>query len=270
MSGKKLVGIDQEIIEAYLSGTSPVVLGERYGTSNVTIYNLLKRNGIQRRSPHEASLKYPYDESFFDTIDSQEKAYFLGLMYADGYNNQSQNYIALTLTDYELVQRFRSVVNSCRPIHEIDAARTSGRMRTQAYELKLYGNRISSALADKGCSQRKSLTLEFPAEDKLPTSLIPAFCRGYFDGDGCIHVRKQGWNKVVHIVGTEKFLTHMAECLPCPSFVRPRHNARVWFLGIYRMDHVTAFRDWLYKQATVFLPRKYDLFFSIQPVNAAA
>jgi hypothetical protein len=251
-------------MEEYISGISCTVLGRKYGTSNVTIINILKRHGIERRSFHASKLKYKYDESFFDNIDTEEKAYFLGLMYADGYNHETADYISLCLTDYELVDRFRHALATDRPIYEGHSSRRDGYIGKLKYDLRVFGKHICSALASKGCYQGKSLSLKFPPADILPIGLASAFCRGYFDGDGCIHIRKQGRNKVVHICGTEAFLTSMANRLPCPSYVRQRHQNTIWFLGIYQMEHINSFRDWLYESATIWLDRKRCKFYDLE------
>lgn len=260
-SSRKLDGLEQQIIEEYKTGISCNSLGKKYNVSNVTIINLLQRSGIARRTYHDAMTKYPYDEYFFEIIDTEEKAYFLGLMYADGYNNQKENSISLTLTDYELVESFRKALQTNHPIYEYGSSTRPGYIGKDCYSLKIFGKNISSNLANKGCYQGKSLTLKFPNENVLPTQLIHHFCRGYFDGDGCIHIRKQGNNKVVHICGTEHFCMEMAKNLPVDSFVNRRHKAKIWFLGIYKMKDIYGFRDWLYKDAAIFLERKKELFF---------
>lgn len=257
---RKLNGLELQVIEEYLSGQTPKELGLKYGTSNVTIYNTLIRHGISRRNPHEAKLRYPYDEHFFDKIDTEQKAYVLGLWYADGTNHESTNSIHLCLKDVDLVYTVKALFDTEHPVY------TS---RTDYAAFVLHGKHISSTLARLGCRQQKSLTATFPTEMQVPKELMPHFIRGYFDGDGCIHIRKQGWNKVVHICGTEAFLSTMATYLPVRSFLRPRHKKPIWFLAIYRMEDIDQFRDWMYLGATVWLERKRFLFFKQNPVLAA-
>ena len=43
--------------------------------------------------------KYPIDEQFFDAIDSEEKAYFLGMLYADGTNSMKKTEVSLRLQE---------------------------------------------------------------------------------------------------------------------------------------------------------------------------
>lgn len=70
-------------------------LSEKYCITTVAIIGLLKRRGYIMKPQTELQRKYPINETFFDTIDTQEKAYILGLLYADGYNNTGRNSVNL-------------------------------------------------------------------------------------------------------------------------------------------------------------------------------
>ena len=54
--------------------------------------------------------------------------------------------------------------------------------------ITISNRKIVSDIMSHGCLPRKSFTCEFPLA--LSTHLIPSFLRGYFDGDGCITIRK--------------------------------------------------------------------------------
>lgn len=43
------------------------------------------------------SRKYDVDDAYFDIIDTQDKTYFLGLLYADGCNYENQGVIKIDL-----------------------------------------------------------------------------------------------------------------------------------------------------------------------------
>lgn len=53
--------------------------------------------------------------------------------------------------------------------------------------LQINSKEIGNLLINKGCTPRKSLTLQFP---EIPTNYLPDFIRGCIDGDGCIHIGK--------------------------------------------------------------------------------
>ncbi len=92
--------IDQ-VIERYKNGESARVISKSFGISPPSIYGLLKRRSIERRTYSETSRKYSLNETYFNNIDCQEKAYFLGFLYADGYNNEERGVVELSSSEKE-------------------------------------------------------------------------------------------------------------------------------------------------------------------------
>ena len=76
---------DERIIELYQNNWSMQDICHEMGISGV--FGRLKKNGIESRTPEEAHRKFVLREDFFDEIDTEEKAYFLGFMFADGCNH---------------------------------------------------------------------------------------------------------------------------------------------------------------------------------------
>lgn len=255
----KLVGRDDEVISAYLAGASSTDLGKQFNVSNVTIINMLKKHNVDRRSIHDSTMQYPYDETFFDVIDTEEKAYVLGLWYADGCNTDADHKIVLALTDEELVTRVARCFKTDKPIYRLER-----KIGKPIHSLVLNGLRVSQQLAEKGCGARKTYNLHFPASEIIPDGLLHHFVRGYFDGDGCIHNRKDSNNFVVHVLGTQSFIETLAEKAPVEMFTGKRTAKTVWYAGLYRKTDIVQFRDWMYADATIFLERKKEIFSTIQ------
>ena len=95
-----------ELFRMYETGNySGNQLTNYFPISQVAINGLLRRNGYDAKSASELKRKYPINENFFDKIDAEEKAYILGLLYADGYNNTDRNSVNLGLkeTDREIL-----------------------------------------------------------------------------------------------------------------------------------------------------------------------
>ena len=70
------------IFEEYKNGTSCKELGKKYLTDPRTIRKILKTLGVVFRNPR----RYIFNESYFENINSKDKAYFLGLIMSDGCN----------------------------------------------------------------------------------------------------------------------------------------------------------------------------------------
>lgn len=84
------------------------MISKDYGCSTTTVKRLLTEKGIAARSISEAKRKYFLDEPCLDTIDDEEKAWLLGFLYADGYNNVSSHKIVISLAVYDraLLKKF--------------------------------------------------------------------------------------------------------------------------------------------------------------------
>lgn len=128
-------------------------------------------------------------EDRFDEITTEEEAYWLGFLYADGWVSASGNSIELMLTkkDENHIEKFRKFLNLSNIIQQ----------KTMVVEGKSYGavrvsfksEVIREQLINLGCTPRKTFTVKFPTEDQVPTHLIRHFIRGYIDGDGSLTLR---------------------------------------------------------------------------------
>lgn len=77
--------MEEKIIDAYtVQKLSIAKVAAQFGITADRVLSILKKNNIPRRSSSE-SHKLPVDSNFFHEINTEEKAYWLGFMYADGY-----------------------------------------------------------------------------------------------------------------------------------------------------------------------------------------
>ena len=110
----------------------------------------------------------------------------------------------------------------------------------------------------------KTMILEFP--DWIDKDLYSHFCRGYFDGDGCISLAKNNYNKsaTINMVGTRMFLEKVAEIIKCDTgvevYVNRDNRAKdpICVLRCGIKNDVIKVLDWLYRDATIYMQRKYD------------
>ena len=101
-----------------------VELSQLFPITNVAISALLKRNGYQAKSQSELQRKYPIQEIFFDDINTEEKAYILGLLYADGWNQTERNSVSLSLkeADKEILDKVTSLIQPTKPLKYINTS----------------------------------------------------------------------------------------------------------------------------------------------------
>src|SRR5688500_5811483 len=92
---------EQAIIEAYLAGASAAEAAGLLGYAKITALAILKRHGIPVRTNSETHRRYLINERFFDTINTEEKAYWLGFISADGTITRNRILFNLQLRDKE-------------------------------------------------------------------------------------------------------------------------------------------------------------------------
>lgn len=211
-----------EILAKYDSGQSITRLNKEYHTTKVRDI-LLQNNRVVPESKKGfggAKRKYTLNEDYFEKLDSKDKAYFLGFIYADGFitkRSQGQNILGITLAEDEPLEKFKKYINCNKPIG-IYKKINSYSDKSIEHKLALISDKLVSDIEKLGVIERKTLILTFP---DLSKDLIPHFIRGYFDGDGSVFLhkdsRKEYPEKVylgINICGTKEFLEGLLSHLP--------------------------------------------------------
>jgi len=254
-----------ELFRMYETGNySGNQLTNYFPISQVAINNLLRRNGYDAKSASELKRKYPIQEYFFDKIDTEEKAYILGLLYADGYNNTDRNSVSLGLKedDKEILDKITAIIQPDKPLQYIDLStqkKTKGFENSQnQYRMVIANKHISQRLVELGCGKAKTHNLTFPREEQVPSHLIRHFVRGYFDGDGWVG------EKAISVVSTLDFCNSLAEILKeefnINCYIRARHPERNNSIRMLELNKKSArtFLKWIYKDSNINLQRKHD------------
>ena len=143
--------------------------------------------------------KYFFNQDFFEEIDCEEKAYFLGLIMADGYISPNQRTISIALKreDEHILQKLLDCIGSESPL----ADKKNGKQKV----LTIHSRKMVIDLERYSIKHNKTYTLAFP---KLREDMYRHFIRGYFDGDGYIGQR-QSTLVISSVVFLEEFLNFM-------------------------------------------------------------
>ena len=243
-------------------------LSKIFPISVTAINRLLRRNGHKAKPQSELQRKYKIDETFFNTIDTEEKAYTLGLIYADGCNQTERNSVILSLKedDKEILEKIRAFIQPDKPLQYVDTSKTSFNSSNQ-YRLVIANKHISERLVELGCGKAKTHNLVFPTEEQVPKQLQRHFIRGYFDGDGSI---SKGKVPKMDIVGTVDFLEYLQDILFNELGLKKtklnkrlkvsKNNIRA--LQISGRNQCKKIKDYFYKNSTIFMKRKKEIFYS--------
>lgn len=180
---------DAYILDNYLIKTSGEI-GAFLGYSAKQIQSRAKILGLRKNRV--------FDNRYFENIDTSEKAYWLGFLYADGwvvYNDKRKNYevgIELQRNDKYMLERLNNTLGGAFTIKDIDKEHV---FVVQSYcdvytsVLRMYSKSMAMDLISHGVVPNKTYKKEYPV---VSDDLFADFFRGYFDGNGCIYdyVRK--------------------------------------------------------------------------------
>lgn len=136
---------------------------------------------------------FEYDRHFFSQIDTEEKAYWLGFIWADGCvsindkTNSGDISIELQVSDKNHLKKFnKSLGGNLQVKTRIRTNCFDGKYADREYEtafIRLSSIDMANDLVKLGCVERKSHIAGIP---ELPDDLMWHFIRGFFDGDGCV------------------------------------------------------------------------------------
>lgn len=188
---KKIIFDDNDvlnIINMYNKGSSLQKIGDLYGCSKAVIKRVLTENNIETRDDSHKIRHFTLNENYFDVIDTGNKAYCLGLLYADGYNCIDRDLVKIELqaSDKDILDKINKELGSDRDLKYSNKSSVNPNWQ-DTYRLSIYNKHMSQMLARHGMVQAKSLILTFP--QWLDNKLIPMFILGFMDGDG--HIAKE-------------------------------------------------------------------------------
>lgn len=272
----------KQLIDEYIAGSKIKDVAVKFGAGYQATWRFLKRNHVQIRPDHFLSnRRYLFDIHAFDTIDTEEKAYWLGFLYADGCNYEPRYTVSLSLAEEDAahVQRFADFLSLNRPMR-YTAERTPQSQRQAC--IVATDMHFSKRLHDLGMVSNKTLILRFPTQNQVPTHLLRHFIRGYFDGDGSITKLKYRKGRDSHrptygasIVSTESFcqavatIIHQHLAISCYTSTRfPERNNSTRQISFGGNSQTERFLDWLYQDAHEYLPRKYQRYLELKYVNS--
>lgn len=231
--------------------------------SEKTIYDVIKRDG---REKLVANKKYNINNEYFKLIDNQDKAYWLGFIFADGYvrmkyNRSGELRLKLATKDLEHIEKFKKCIDST---HKIISTQSKviydGKISiSECVSLSIYNTELVKDLYSHGCINNKTFTIEFP---DLREDLIRHFIRGVFDGDGSFgeYNRKRSFTIVS---ASKKFIESIVKILT-DSLLSDRVNLyensqgknTIYILSISNCVDLKSLYDYLYNNSNIFLYRK--------------
>lgn len=246
------------ICREYLKGKSGLKIEKELGLPTGMAYHCLKKGGVKARPYTEMGKKYTANYDYFETIDTVNKAQVLGFIAADGglsHTKEGQKNFKITLheKDTDYLEYIKKEIEYTGPILRV--TKNKPYMNLGVVSPKMFDDLVSHNV-----TLRKSLTLEPPKG--LPKYLYAPFIRGYFEGDGCIHLStKKVTNAQFNIVGTPAVLNWMGEFFTKKGHVTYRvraiKNNRAFVLTVSGNQQIMKVLDLLYKDGGFVMGRKH-------------
>lgn len=247
------------ICQEYLKGKSGIKIEKELGLPAGMAYHCLRKGGVKARPYTEMGKLYTANYDYFETIDTVNKAQVLGFIAADGGLTQDKNAKHKTLRivlhgkDTDYLEYIKKEIGYTGPI------RRTGKDKPYM-GLCIVSSKLFDDLVSHNVTLRKSLTLQPPSG--LPESLCAPFIRGYFEGDGCIHLSiKEVTKTQFNIVGTPAVLNWMGEFFAKETNVTYRvraiKNNRAFVLTVLGNQQIMKVLDLLYRDGGFVMGRKH-------------
>jgi len=253
--------IEQKVINYYITDK---LSGKKIAdilTINVkTVFAILKRNNVKSRTLSESSMKYTCQDDFFNVINTEKKAYWLGVLFADGSITKKASksgQVIFSSKDKEWVNLFLSDIGSNNsPNCEYQKIFKKYIWKAQITSAQMYND-----LNNLGCTPTKTKTIRIPI---LDDELIHHFIRGYFDGDGTVGIYKNLKNNDWKILksgfcsGSQKFIIDLLSILPVKNKTIKK-NKDCYITQHSLQDTLNLF-NYMYKDYITCLERKRKVF----------
>jgi hypothetical protein len=253
----------QEILENRLAKIPERETLLKFNISSRQYSNLLKQNGIKKKLK---VFKYKFDEDYFENIDTEDKAYFLGFIIADGNVDSIFNTIQIIQKEPYILNEFKRYIN-----YEGEVGKS--RSRT-TYHIKVSSFKMKQDLIKLGVVSNKTRIIKYPT---IADNLQNHFIRGVFDGDGCISLRtdkrdNQQRGQVNICSGSLEFITEYYIRLVKYCDLSGKNKIRCPSGSYYVIDwgglsDIEKIYDFLYKDATVYLRRKKETFDAVVSIT---
>lgn len=182
-----------DIIDLYTNkGMTMNFIKDKYGTKAETISKILRDNNIEIKRTGCIKNRL-LKEDYFDTIDTEAKAYLLGFITADGsvhYRKRKSDKgilrLEIQIRDIEIINLLKQELNSGSKITY------SKRDKKETVILSISSDKIVKSLAKYGVVPNKTYSLDSIYKDFNNKELLRHYLRGLIDGDGCITSIKNG------------------------------------------------------------------------------
>jgi hypothetical protein len=252
---------DNLVIERYNEIKNIKKVAESFGVSTRPIKRILDKNNILL-----TNRRYNVNHNYFDVIDNEEKAYWLGFLYADGCvrktESGSQLCLKLSIKDENHLKIFKENIKSEHKIFygKSKVVTKNNKLSTSDNCLiRISSNELVQSLINQGCVPSKTFIIERP---KIKDELVRHFIRGFYDGDGNFFYSEKTKASIVTIVcASDKFRTFLIDVISSiPNVGKIHLDEKKQTIKITNIVGIIKFLSYIYDNSNIKLERKKEYY----------
>lgn len=251
----------ETLVKEYADKRNTKTISAREGIPIQTLYYYIRKFGEQK-----PNRKHLVDEEFFETINSQDKAYILGFIMADGCiskssdSNPRPNRIAINIS-----YKDRVVLEFCKEKMKCDY-----NIDDYIPDESTFGNEMMSKLiinSIKICDDlyKYGVTIRKTGSEILPIlqqNLYRHFLRGFLDGDG--YITSSGSSTTIGFCSNKNMLNQIKRFLYITLDLKSKasispdsRGKKLFYLEYSVKEDIVKLKKYLYYKANFYLERKF-------------
>jgi len=255
------------VLELYNQNLSQHKIAEILKVTQGRISKIINEFGLKRDKSVLRLNKLNIDIDYFKNIDSNEKAYWLGFICADGNVNKNNNKMTLTSKDLEVIEKFKKSVKSDHQISYYEYIDKRTNKIYVRYTIQVCTKPFTTNIINLGITKDKTNKLLFPNIDEKYYSY---FIAGMFDGDGTICNRRKNDQLLISLISTMEIINFIQDYLnknfnineTKTQRVTKNNEKNVHKMCLYNRRDVLEFLKFIYKpdMKEIYLQRKYRIY----------
>lgn len=216
--------------------------------------------------------KHFYKEDYFENIDSEDKAYWLGFISADGSVTKDFYHIriALSIRDIKHLEKFLDCIGA-NDVNIFIQHQSGGFSSTEKCSdiatVGLTSMKMWDDLHQYNIGHNKSYNIELP---NIDDKMMPHYLRGFIDGDGSYHYHYDDKNNryrySFEIVGASRFIMEQIQEYFKSNGIKTNIYSRLnkdskhesFRLMTGSRKEMLKIIDLIYANAHIYLDRKYE------------
>lgn len=256
-----------QFCEEYSKNKNAKEIAIREGIPLQTLYYYIRKLGYK-----QSKRLHDLNEDYFRIINTQNKAYILGFIMADGCVCKSEPtksapdrlVINISIKDKCILEFIKNELECSYPIREFIPAESTY-SNNKMCSLTINSMKLCNDLIKHGVVPNKTGKESFP---NMPNKLKRHFIRGFLDGDGWITNGSKD-TKVIGFISNQQMLLSLRDEIANNIYVygsanivedyrESRKNKNIYVLEYAHKNDIKQLKEFLYKNANFFLERKYS------------